>query len=178
MTSISDIGLNITYEDGLRLSELMGHRAEAQYMLDHLLSSSMGLMLLAVMMAILLTIPLAMILDSVFGNAVPQTQCFPEGTEGYSGDIKRHFMYEAVSDRYVADRDRWMDDPATGRRIYAQKRVVEYDVRYNMCILSTILVGAALLAVGVALVLVYNDYAFARDIVYYDAQIQAILDKY
>lgn len=54
--TLADIGADITYEDGLRLSELQGRIADAEYHLAHMVSSNMIILFVSVMVTLLAVI--------------------------------------------------------------------------------------------------------------------------
>lgn len=167
-----DIGnIDLTYEDGLRLSELLGQRAELAYGLDHILMNSLvPLIAIAVLtvgmwvVACLLFTPYA----DKWGNKVY------EDDEGYD-TLKPRFslLYKGE----VETGTEWSSfyDPERHSLKYKQVKYEATPIRtaVNMAI-PFIIIGvlAAMLIVG------WCEYDLSRQIVGVDAQIEELLSRY
>ena len=170
-----DIGnIDLTYEDGLRLSELLGQRAELAYSLDHILMNSLVL-LIAISVLIVGMWVVACLLFTPYADKWGRK--LYEDDEGYD-TLKPRFslLYKG---EVVTGTD-WTDFYDPERHIHPkyEYKQVKYEanpIRTAMSLaIPFIIIGvlAAVLMVG------WCEYDLSRQIVGVDAQIEELLSRY
>ena len=148
--------MEFIYEDGLRLSELYGQLAGAEYVVDHLLTTKAGLLLAAGLITALLCFFLAFALYYVL----------------------EHTFNDMIEFKYNIDRpkDTWLyvwkivDRQAFGCAAIQKPRFWVNCIPIVVCAIIVILVE-------VATFIVLQDLA-AKDVIQIQTQIDAILSKY
>lgn len=147
--------MEFIYEDGLRLSELYGQLAGAEYVADHLLTTKAGLLLgvgiVTVLLCVFLALALYWLLDDKF---------------------TRYVNFEKETDR---PKDTWLYvwEINSVLRWYEAKRIPRFWINCIPIVVCAIII----ILVEVATFIVLQDLA-AKDVIQIQAQIDAILSKY
>lgn len=169
-----DIGnIDLTYEDGLRLSELLGQRAELAYSLDHILMNSL-LSLIAIVALVVGMWAVALLFAPYADKWGIKLY---EDEEGYD-TLKPRFSLFYKGE--VVTGTEWSDFYDTARHIhpkyeYKQVKYVVSPIRtaVNLAILFIIIgVLAAVLIIG------WCEYDLSKQLVGVDAQIEELLSRY
>ena len=147
--------MEFIYEDGLRLSELYGQLAGAEYVVDHLLTTKAGLLLAVGIVTVLLCVFLASALYWLLDDK-----------------FTRYVSFEKETD---TPKDTWLYvwEINSGWRCYEAKRIPRFWVNWMPIVVCAIIV----ILVEVATFFVLQDLA-AKDVIQIQAQIDAILSKY
>ena len=190
MTTLTDIigsDINISYEDGLRLSELMGQHDQLIYKLDHLLMSSSWGIVLAVFVAIIVYwLIFSTIRDEIRSDNKRNDSVYEDDTafETFKprGSILRKVEVRECT-RNVP-KSEYFNDPVTGmpsyRTIYVERKYKEarYEPRMWPYDLFS-LVMVALIIVGITWGCVeLNAYFINSDLANVNGQIDSILERY
>lgn len=167
-----DIGnIDLTYEDGLRLSELLGQRAELAYSLDHILVHSLDAIL-----TILIVVFLAWVAIMVY------VYCFNMGTlyseKVYEDDVR----FETFKPEFkLLYKGNLIQDYETFSYILkdrSQYRQAEYELSKTRIAIVTLVPMLILAFAGVVLVVMYGEYDLSRQLAGVDAQIEELLSRY
>lgn len=170
MTSLDEIlagmgGLDIdfTYEDGLRLSELAGQLADAQYHLEHMLTSNLWVIMVPVALA-------AGFVCTVWFLSILDRPVF---------DVRRPLVNRRPRPRadYGTDPDMEDDIVELRRRQYEEAMDV-WKASVNRRMLFASVFAVALFAVSVIVCYIEVQASYEADVASYTAQIEAILDRY
>ena len=173
--------LNISYEDGLRLSELVGLREQTLYALDHLFMESLVLIILVLVVAALLAFGIAMFIwDAIEDGAIARNRDESlryEGDENYDIVPRSTLLYRAgvESDKCaipyrvsLTKTETWIK--GTRKTVYTPKAGA-LPVVYA-CVF-------AVLSVSMVLAVLYGvEYSLNSDLTYIDGQIDTILGRY
>lgn len=190
MTTLTDIigsDINISYEDGLRLSELMGQHDQLMYRLDHLLMSSSWGIVLGVMVAFIVYL-------LIFGNIRGEIRSDCKGSDVvYEGNaeyetfkprksiLRKVKVSEGVK-RYT--KHEYYNHPETGLPAYRPITIEEkykeakYEPRmwpYDLFSLAMFV----LIVVGITWgCMELNEYFINSDLANVNGQIDGILERY
>lgn len=164
LSILTDVGLgdlNITYEDGLRLSELYGQMADAEYHLAHMVSSNEAIIVVPV---------LVVFMAMVFLLAIRPSWRY------WLNDFDRgKAKLLPYSRTWLNVPDEYENDP--GILAFKElRREYERSVRIWAFVSAGVCVGIFVLIF--ALCYVYTQTSYEADIASYSAQIDAILAKY
>ena len=180
MTTIADIlgtDINISYEDGLRLSELMGLREQTLYQLDHIWASSATWVVMLLFLAVMLGMAGYLILLYVQDASKPrQGRTMYEDDPNYDKKPRGTlFYYAEVRDDY----ETCYKPTDFGRETYyKKKRVVWYSMRKSTPMILALIMFAAFAYLSCYGATAYVEYSLNADLVNLDGQIDAILGKY
>ena len=190
MTTLTDIigsDINFTYEDGLRLSELMGQHDQLMYKLDHLLmSSSWGIVLAVIVAMLAYWLVFGTIRDEIRSNCKGNDIVYENDsafeTFKPKGSILRKVRVREGEKR--EPKSDYFNDPVTGmpsyRTVYVEKKYKEakYEPRmwpYDLFSLAML----ALIVVGITWgCMELNEYFINSDLANVNGQIDGILERY
>lgn len=165
---MSGLDLNLTYEDGLRLSELMGQRAEIMYSLDHIWAHSAPLSIILGICMFVIVFGIILLFDEFVYDMYPSSStAVYEDTEKEAFDgYKRRRRFGYRSRMY------------TGSDYNGRYRCTRYEpirgVRLAL-MFGIPLLAAVLVAVGVTEL---SGYFAEKDLIGVEAQIESILERY
>ena len=185
MTTIADIlgtDINISYEDGLRLSELVGLREQTLYQLDHIWASSAVYIVMLMLLVMVFGVGCYVLVDSAMD--VGSRRRDRESRTRYEGDPdfdeipKSTFLYH-VEDRVGTD-TRFVHNPLgvpketyvreTRTAVYIPRKGMVWGIVFAIVFMLGLTVCFAATA--------YMEYSLNADLVNLDGQIDAILGKY
>lgn len=180
MTTIADIlgtDINISYEDGLRLSELMGLREQTLYQLDHIWASSMTWIVMLLFLAVTLGIASYFALLCIQDNSKPrQGRTMYEDDPDYNKKPRGTLFYYA---EVQEDCETYHKPTEFGRETcYKKKKVIWYSVRKSTPIVLALILFAAFAFLSCYGATAYVEYSLNADLVNLNGQIDAILGKY
>ena len=153
--------ISISIEDGLRLSELNGQLAEAEYRLAHMVSSNVDV----------IAVPIVLVV-----TAMTFLLIFRPSWRMWLRDFDRGkakpLPYSRTSLKVP---DEYENDP---RGLVLKELRREYERLRRMWVLVTVGLCVGLFVLFFALCYVYTQASLEADVASYTAQIEAILDKY
>ena len=164
-------GLDLTYEDGLRLSELLGTRAELVYDLDHLMMYSMSAIvaLIVVMLAFWVFIANTLYLtklDTEYGERVYEDSAdYPDFKPKlrllYRSEVKRDYQTYG----FLGGERKW----------YKQ---TEYTLSLLRILAVTFLPMLIPIIAGIVLIPMWFEYDLSGQLAGVDAQIEELVSRY
>lgn len=175
---LGGLDLDLTYEDGLRLSELLGTRAELVYELDHIwMHSIVTIILLTILLLFPWAVATNLIYDSLdwsfFGRKV-----FEYDEDYDTFEPKRKWLYRGrVEEGHTTSR---MYDPETNSRVvksFACKQAV-YTLSNIRVAAATLVLFAVLIVLVAVLVVMWGEYDLTRQLAGVDAQIEELVSRY
>ena len=190
MTTLTDIigsDINISYEDGLRLSELMGQHDQLMYRLDHLLmSSSWGIVLAVFVATIVYWLIFSTIRDAIRSECKGSDVMY-EGNAEYETFKPRKSILRKVKvsegvRRYT--KHEYFNQPDTGLPAYRPITIEEKykEAKYEPRMWPYDLFSLAVLALIVAGItwgcMELNEYFINSDLANVNGQIDGILERY
>lgn len=174
-----DIGnIDLTYEDGLRLSELLGQRAELAYSLDHILMHCFSTIIAIAIVFVLLGIAVRVLFAPSPSDVIKDMGSkVYKGEEGYDTFRPSHkWLYKAE----VVHDEEWTDlyNPAT-------RSVQTYEYKYARYTPNGISVALAIAmpqlvfcALAIIMFVAWSEYDLSKQLVGVDAQIEELLSRY
>ena len=190
MTTLTDIigsDINFTYEDGLRLSELMGQHDQLMYKLDHLLMASSWGVILAVIAAIFVYgLILSPVREGIRSECKGSDVVYEDNVEYETFKPKKSIlrkikMSEGVR-RYT--KHEYFNQPDTGLPAYRPITIEEKykEAKYEPRMWPYDLFSLAMLALIVAGItwgcMELNAYFINSDLANVNGQIDGILERY
>lgn len=190
MTTLTDIigsDINFTYEDGLRLSELMGQHDQLLYQLDHLfMASSWGIILAVFVATIVYWLIFSIIRDEIRSECKGSDVMY-EGNAEYETFKPRKSILRKVKvsegvRRYT--KHEYFNQPDTGLPAYRPITIEEKykEAKYEPRMWPYDLFSLAVLALIVAGItwgcMELNAYFINSDLANVNGQIDGILERY
>ena len=180
MTTIADIlgtDINISYEDGLRLSELMGTREQTLYQLDHIWASSILWIVMLMFLAVTVSIACYFLFLYIQDSSKPrQGRTMYEDDPDYNKKPRGTLFYYA---EVQEDCETYYIPKEFGRETYyKKKKIVWYSVRKSTPIVLALIMFVVFTYISCYGATTYLEYSLNADLVNLNGQIDAILEKY
>lgn len=168
-------GIDITYEDGLRLSELSGKLAQAQFDLSHIMTTHAG----DIVMPAVLTLGLLMMfaaMVSVMGD-IDRGMYDVRTCREYNWSIDGYISYDDL-DRYI--RHYFHNDEEAERVAEHVRELNELKARAGRSMFWPVYIS---ISIAVTIAVLFVCYGMTVDSLYsdiasYTAQMEAIVDRY
>lgn len=165
-------GLDLTYEDGLRLSELLGTRAELAYDLDHIWMHSMSAIVCLMAVVLVSWIAIADILymaklDTVYGERVYEDSADypdfkPKPKLLYRSEVKQDYQTHGFL--------------GGGRELWYKQ--TEYTLSLLRIAVVTLLPMLVPIIAGIVLIPMWFEYDLSGQLAGVDAQIEELVSRY
>lgn len=171
MIDLGGLDLDLTYEDGLRLSELLGQRAELAYGLDHIWMHSMSAIVCLMVVVLVSWIAIADILyiyklgteygERVYEDSADYPDFKPKPRLLYRSKVKQ----DCQTYGFLGGERKW----------YKQ---AEYTLSLLRVLAVTSLPMLILIIAGIVLILMWFEYDLSGQLAGVDAQIEELLSRY
>ena len=171
MIDLGGLDLDLTYEDGLRLSELLGQRAELAYELDHIWMHSMSAIVSLMVVVLVSWIAIADILyitklDTEYGERVYEDSAGypdfkPKPRLLYRSEVKQDYQTYG----FLGGERKW----------YKQ---TEYTLSLLRVLAVTFLPMLIPIIAGIVLIPMWFEYDLSGQLAGVDAQIEELISRY
>lgn len=171
MIDLGGLDLDLTYEDGLRLSELLGTRAELAYALDHILMHSLSVVIALIVILLATWMFIASVIEMFKKDKEYSERVYEDNAEYGTFKPRPRLLYRAEV------REDCQAFGYFGKETKWYKQTVYTLSRLRIAVV-TFIPMLALIIVGVVLILVFAEYDLTRQLAGVDAQIEELLSRY